>query len=108
MKESCLAYFEAFSRQDLASLATMFADDVELVDWEIKAQSKPQVLAANQGIFASVEKISVHPLSIECVDSKCFCDIEISINHTETIRVLDVISFDEAGKIKSVSAFRQF
>jgi ketosteroid isomerase-like protein len=37
-------YFTTFSNQDLDGLSKMFSDDVILVDWDINANGKEEVL----------------------------------------------------------------
>ena len=37
LKKLCKKYFDLWSHKDLVGLASMFATDIRLQDWEIKA-----------------------------------------------------------------------
>lgn len=99
-------YFEYFSNKDLDSLEPLFAEDVVLVDWNVTAFGKNNVLLANKNIFDSVETIKIFVSSVykNPKDKSFLCLIDIVINNNELIKVSDYIKFDEHGLIKSVEA----
>lgn len=100
-------YFKAFSNQDIDSLSALFSEDVTLRDWEIKAEGKENVLKANQGIFDSVKSIEAKINRLIAEENHVACDIDIIINEGEvTLFVVDLIGFNDQGKISSVTAFK--
>jgi ketosteroid isomerase-like protein len=114
-RETLEQYFKAFSNKDLDLLSEMFSDDVTLVDWENNATGKSDVLEVNRKIFDSSPQISVTP--IQYYESENSYAIKIEVNITDpndsdddvedtfAMNVIDIISFDENGLIKSVEAY---
>lgn len=106
LKRLALKYFETFSNKDLDGLADMFADDVDLRDWNIQALGKTDVLVANKNIFNNVKTISVAPLELYRDNNTVVAEIEILVNGEEYLSVVDVIMFNDEGKIVSVRAYK--
>jgi hypothetical protein len=102
-------YFNLFSNKDINGLREMFSEDVELIDWEIHSNGIENVINSNQNIFNSVETIRVELKNIyENISEKSFCcEILISINDELDLKVIDIIRFNENGKIKQISAYKQ-
>jgi len=100
-------YFENFSNKRIDLLEQMFSQDVELTDWEISAKGISQVVVANQKIFNSVETITVDVGVLAETDNTVFAQISVIVNSSVTIKVIDVITFDQEGKISKVSAYKQ-
>ena len=100
-------YFEIFSNKDIQGLENLFSDDVILQDWDILAKGKKQVLDANKNIFDSVESISVTLNNLYLDELVAICLIEIIINNEETLKVIDIIKFNDENKIIEVSAYKQ-
>jgi steroid delta-isomerase len=100
-------YFENFSNKRIDLLEQIFSQDVELTDWEISAKGIGQVVAANQKIFDSVETITVNVELLAETDNTVFAQISLIINSSDIIKVIDMITFDQEGKISKVSAYKQ-
>ena len=107
MENLVKTYFEIFSNKDIKGLENLFSDDVILQDWEILAKGKKQVLDANKNIFDSVESISVTLNNLYLDKLVAICLIEIIINNEETLKVIDIIKFNDENKIIEVSAYKQ-
>ena len=107
MENLVKTYFEIFSNKDIKGLENLFSDDVILQDWEILAKGKKQVLDANKNIFDSVESISVTLNNLYLDELVAICLIEIIINNEETLKVIDIIKFNDENKIIEVSAYKQ-
>jgi len=113
LTEICKLYFEVFSNKDIEGLSKLFSDEVILRDWEILANGKQEVLAANKNIFDSVDTIQVTlvhqsistPYTV-WADNKVFNEIVIDINGEETLLVVDVIEFDKDGLITKIEAYK--
>jgi hypothetical protein len=106
IKQLAQQYFEAFSRKNLESLALIYSESVTLRDWEIDVSEKTAVLEANQKLFESVESISIKPLNLYEDGNTVASEIEIIINETQVLKVIDVIDFDESGKIQHIRAYK--
>ena len=101
-----LEYFNFFSNKDIVQLSNLFDDDVTLTDWDISAVNKSNVVQANQNIFNSVETINVEVIDISEKDKTFFCQLIITINNLEKIDIIDIIKFNNIGKIKSIKAYK--
>ena len=82
------------------------SDDITLRDWENNASGKTEVLNVNKKIFNNVESINVVPVNLYKNENKIIAELEIIINGKEKILVVDIISFNNDGKIKSIKAFK--
>lgn len=100
-------YFQYFSDKDIQNLELLFSENIRLVDWEINVIGKKNVIEANKKIFNSVHTIKVTPLNIFQDKSVMTCEIEILIDKTDLLKVVDIIKFDEDKKIVNISAYRQ-
>ena len=107
MENLVKTYFEIFSNKDIQGLENLFSDDVILQDWDILAKGKKQVLDANKNIFDSIDSISVTLNNLYLDELVAICLIEIIINNEETLKVIDIIKFNDENKIIEVSAYKQ-
>ena len=107
LKGICLNYFERFEAKDLSALSAMFARNVSLRDWEIKAEGKEAVLVANKKIFAQANTIQVSPKHIYQEGRIVIAEIEVVIDNSSVpLKVVDVISFDESNCICNIRSYR--
>ena len=106
LKSICLEYFETFSRKDLDNLALMFTGDVTLRDWEISATGIDEVLVANKKIFDSVEYIHVLPLHLYQDNNTVAAELSIVVSGAVHLSVVDIITFNDTGKIVSIKAYK--
>ena len=109
LKKLISDYFEYFSEKNILALSNMFADNVKLKDWEISAEGKNQVIQTNLNIFNSVEtiKVTLNEIYKNELKNNFSCAIDIKINNSEVIKVIDIICFNEDNKIESISAYKQ-
>lgn len=101
-------YFTAFSGKRLDDLAEMFTDDVVLQDWEISAEGKEAVVAANKNIFDSVDTIEVNVINLaeNAICTLMFAELEVIINNDIKLNVVDIIKFNN-GKISHIFAYKR-
>ena len=104
--DKCNYYFKVFSKKKIDELSELFSDDITLRDWENNASGKSEVLNVNKKIFNNLESISVVPINLYQNENKIIAELEIIINGKEKILVVDIISFNNDGKIKSIKAFK--
>jgi hypothetical protein len=101
-----LLYFDAFQSRDIERVKPFFSESVSLRDWDIDAKGVSDVTEANNSIFNSVTSISVAPLNVISQDNMVWAELDIVINDSVFLRVVDIIEFDEDGKIRSIRAFK--
>ena len=104
--ECCRHYFKVFSEQNTEELSKLFADDIELRDWENSSSGKSNVILANKKIFDSVESIKVKPKNIYQDGNVVVAELDILINSKERILVVDIIHFNKSSKICRINAFK--
>jgi len=76
-----------------------------LRDWNGLAEGRTDVETANKNIFDSVETITVTPTALYQDGNTVSAELDILINGTEKLLVVDVITF-EGDKIASVRAYK--
>lgn len=104
-KEILMSYFEMFSNKDIVGLASILDEKVTLVDWEISANGKDNVVKANQKIFNMVNTIKVDIINVFEKEDEFSCQILITINGNDVLEVVDVIKFKN-NKIVSIKAYK--
>ena len=100
-------YFNAFSNQSLSLLENIYAENIELIDWDQKIYGKQEVIAANLAFFNSIKKIKVSVTKIHAFENSVACEISININQQFDIKVLDLITWSDEGQILKIDAYRQ-
>ena len=99
-------YFKVFSEKNLDELSKLFADDIELRDWENSSSGKSNVILTNKKIFDTVESINAKPKNIYQDGNVIIAELDILINNKDKILVVDIIHFNESAKICRINAFK--
>ena len=108
LKKYTHSYFEAFQNKRLDILEQMFADRITLNDWMVDLVGKEEVLEFNKNTFAKIQKINISPLNVYIDSNTTISELVIDINNGgETIFVLDIIKFNQQGKISSIVAYKK-
>ena len=114
-------YLKKFEQKDI-SLVKLFADDVELIDWNIHKKGFDDVVKAYEDIFkavntfkitspgigdvSSTDSVLLYP--VIKVDAQAFlCRIDITIDNKEPLKVIDIITLNSKGLISKINAFKQ-
>ena len=106
MKNAALRYFQTFAKKDIYALRELFSPDVTLRDWEISANGLEAVLEANSRIFTNVKKITVDISNVYQCGNTIIAEVDIALNICTTMRVVDIIEFENDGKISAIRAFK--
>tara|TARA_B100000965_G_C19262786_1_gene613745 strand:- start:95 stop:430 length:336 start_codon:yes stop_codon:yes gene_type:complete len=106
LKEVALTYFKIFSQKNINGLRPMFSENITLRDWDIHAVGIEDVLKANSNIFNNVNTIKVIPENIILENNFISAELKIIVNDEEELKVVDLIEFNESGKITSIKAFK--
>jgi ketosteroid isomerase-like protein len=108
LRELSINYFDAFSNCDIARLSKMYHQDIQLVDWVVDVKGKEEVLHVNRNLFDLDFELEL--LEIEEIQNtnvlKTINRISIHIKAQPPLKVLDVITFDEDGKITKIYAMK--
>lgn len=100
-----LAYLDAYARKDLVAVGTMFADDVTLRDWNLAVRGKAAALAETAKNFSAAGALAIEALGIYADGDTVAAELTITIDGQVDLRVVDVISFDRDGRIRSIRAY---
>ena len=110
-------YFQAFADKNIEVLTEMFTDDIVLIDWNNTFTGKDQVVNEVQGIFANFKTIELEVTDIFSSlniinadrgettvsipkDDSFACEIVIVFDDLEPLYIMDLIEFDDEGRIK--------
>tara|TARA_Y100000588_G_scaffold343192_1_gene388528 strand:+ start:348 stop:677 length:330 start_codon:yes stop_codon:yes gene_type:complete len=106
IKRMALEYFKAFESKRLNLLEIMFAESITLRDWELNLHGKKEVLLAIENIFNTSKSLSIKPIVIYSNKNTIIAELEIVINNKDKIAVVDIIKFNDLGKISAIRAYR--
>ena len=117
-------YFQAFADKDIEVLSEMFTDDIILIDSNNTFTGKDQVVNEVQGIFANFKTIKLEVTDIFSSlniinadrgettvsipkDDSFACEIVIVFDDLEPLYIMDLIEFDDEGRIKKLTAYNR-
>ena len=100
-------YFKYFNNQDVIKLSRMFDENIVLVDWVIKVTGKSKVIEANKNIFKKFKKIKVKIKKMLTNKNIVIAELEIKLSSKLKINVVDILEFNEFGKLKKITAFKR-
>jgi hypothetical protein len=117
-------YFQAFADKNIEVLTEMFTDDIILIDWNNTFSGKDQVVNEVQGIFKNFKTIKLEVTDIFSSlniinadrgettvsipkDDSFACEIVIVFDDLEPLYIMDLIEFDDEGRIKKLTAYNR-
>ena len=96
-------YFEYLNEKNLMKLEELYSKDIELYDWNDMWHGRQNVLDMNEGLFDSGLEFVLN--ESKQIGNRTYNHIVIHTNK-ETIKVLDVIYWNEDFKITKIEAFK--
>ena len=104
-------YFKKWNDHDGAAVGALFAEQADLQDWNASVSGKEEIQTFNEDLFAACPDIrcevrNVH-VSGQTMTATCEILVHVNKNDTDAIKAVDVITFDNDGKIKNLQAFKQ-
>lgn len=128
LKKNANRYFDVWNSHDVSKLRGLLAAEATLRDWDVEVTGGDAVAAANAKIFAAVPGIKIEVLTTHVAvhTLTAVCEILVRLNnekgeatkwwitkwwkgevaHAHVLKVVDIITFDEEGKIVSVRAYK--
>lgn len=104
-KDICLLYLQKYAEKDIYSMEKMFSDDIVLRDWKIHVIGKKNALRETRKNFQSANSIEIEVLSTYENENTVAAELKITVNSTEELYVVDVITINSDSKIKSIRAY---
>ena len=78
---------------------------IELRDWKISVSGKATAIAETKKNFSSAATIEIEILHTYESEQAVTGELRIVVNKTEVLYVVDVVTFNTDGKIKSIRAY---
>ncbi len=104
-KEICLFYLKKYAEKDLAVMDSLFADDIVLRDWKIRVAGKQKALDETKKNFNAATSIEIDVLSTYESEYTIAAELKITVDKSEVLHVVDVITFNLQGQITSIRAY---
>ena len=105
IKNLSLYYLKSYAEKDLKAIEAMFSEDIVLRDWKISVLGKEKALAETKKNFDTANSIEIEVLSTYENQSTVAAELKITVDNTEELYVVDVISFNSANQIRSIRAY---
>lgn len=104
--ERLRAYLQAYEAKDLARIARQFAEEIRLADWNLAVQGKAAALAETRKNFESAQSLRIEILAIYEAEQRAAAELEIVVDGTARLHVVDALRFDETGRITEIRAYK--
>ncbi|TMU57123.1 nuclear transport factor 2 family protein [Flagellimonas algicola] len=104
-KALCLDHLEKYAEKDLDGIKEMFSENIVLRDWKIRVEGKEKAIDETRKNFRAADSIAIDVLSVYENKDTVAAELKITVNTTEELYVVDVITFDTHQKIKSIRAY---
>ena len=104
-KDLCLSYLKKYAEKDLEFMEEIFSEDIVLRDWKIQVVGKKKALEETRKNFESAKSIEIEVLATYESQSTVAAELIITVDKTEILYVVDVITFNSEGKIMSIRAY---
>ena len=104
-RELCLSYLNKYAEKDLQAIELMFSEDIILRDWKIRVTGKKNALDETLKNFEAADSIRIEVLSIYENDYTVVAELKITVDDSEELYVVDVITFNSKGQIESIRAY---
>ncbi len=86
-------------------MEAIFSDDIVLRDWKIRVIGKKKALEETRNNFESALSIEIEVLATYENQNTVAAELIITVDRTELLHVVDVITFNSEGKIESIRAY---
>lgn len=104
-KEICLLYLKKYAEKDLNSIDKMFSNDIVLRDWKIRVEGKEKALNETRKNFNNADTIAIEVLATYESKNTVAAELKITVDATEVLYVVDVITINADHKISSIRAY---
>lgn len=98
-------YIHHYSAKNLDAISDMFADDITLRDWKISVSGKATAISETKKNFTNADTIDISILSLFEDDKAIAGELKIVVDKTEVLFVVDILNFNDDGKICAIKAY---
>ena len=97
---------DAYEAKDIEFIASLFSSDILLRDWNHEVVGRTAAIREFTKNFKEAEQLSLEVTRIFGSEAGVAAEVEIVVNNSEVLRVVDVFSFDEDSKITSIISYK--
>lgn len=101
----CQDYLQKYAEKDIEGVTALFSDTIILRDWKIRVAGKSMAQKETQKNFDAVSSLDIAILATYENNNTVAAELKITIDGSEELFVVDVITFNEYGKITSIRAY---
>jgi hypothetical protein len=84
----------------------MFSEDIALRDWNLEVIGRDKAISEFEENFRESQSIEIKVNAIYLSETGASAEVEILVNQTEKLRVVDVFRFDGNQKIVSLVSYK--
>jgi hypothetical protein len=100
------SFLSAYERKDIDTISQMLASDIVLRDWNYEVSGLDAAVAEYSKNFRDADSLRIAVIQILESESGVAAELEIVVNDSEKISVVDIFTFGEDSKIASVIAYK--
>jgi len=100
-------YLRYFADKDISKLRDCLAENCVLNDWEQGVIGRENILGALSSFYESAKDIGIYILTVYVEDFVGIAQFRLEIDDRDPLEVVDIIIFDDDGKIVSIEAYKQ-
>ncbi|WP_298145461.1 nuclear transport factor 2 family protein [Flavobacterium sp.] len=104
--EICLLYLQSYQDKNLTAVSELFADQIVLRDWNLRVVGKDAALDETRKNFEAAQSLHIEVLQTYENTKSVAAELIITVNNSEILHVIDVLDFDDQGKIVAIRAYR--
>lgn len=99
-------FLAAYAAKDLATIASLLADDVLLRDWNLEVRGRDAFLAETQRNFDDAQSITIEIVHLHATSSSVAAELVITVDGHIHLRVVDVFDVDADGLVTAVRSYK--
>jgi hypothetical protein len=100
------SFLSAYERKDIDAISEMLAEDVVLRDWNLEVSGLEAAVAEYSKNFRDADSLRITVNQILESESGVAAELEIVVNGSEKLNVVDIFTFNDDNEITSVVAYK--
>jgi hypothetical protein len=100
------SFLSAYERKDIDAISEMLAEDVVLRDWILEVSGLEAAVAEYSKNFRDADSLRITVNQILESESGVAAELEIVVNGSEKLNVVDIFTFNDDKEITSVVAYK--
>jgi hypothetical protein len=100
------SFLSAYERKDIDAISEMLAEDVVLRDWNLEVSGLEAAVAEYSKNFRDADSLRITVNQILESESGVAAELEIVVNGSEKLNVVDIFTFNDDKEITSVVAYK--